>query len=51
MKCVQNTKTKEVRRVSDKEADQLVDQGGWAYITKSVWRSLLKVPIEKGKKP
>lgn len=50
MKCVQNKETKEVRRLSDKEADQLVDQGGWTYITKSVWRDLLKVPIEKKRK-
>lgn len=38
MKCVKNTQTGEVRRVTEVEAHVLTKDGKWKYIPKSVWR-------------
>lgn len=42
MKCVENNKTKEIKRVSDTQAEKLVSEGGFHYTTKSKWRNALK---------
>jgi len=40
-KCIRNPKSKEVKRVSDDEAQALVNKG-WKYISKSEYRAALK---------
>ena len=39
MKCVRNTTTFEVRRVSEDRANELVKQG-WLFCPKSLWKEL-----------
>lgn len=34
-KCIQNVKSKEVKRVSNNRAKELVREGNWKYISKS----------------
>jgi len=46
MKCVQNLETKEIKRLSDKEASVLVKRG-WSYITTQAWKNQLQVPKTK----
>jgi len=50
MKCIQNLETMEVKRLSDKEALIFVEEKGWVYIAKSVWRAQLQVPKKKREK-
>ena len=46
MKCVQNIVTKEIRRVNNERAEEMVDMGAlgersgifWTYIKKEVWK-------------
>ena len=37
MKCVQNTLTKEIKRVSNERAEELVGKG-WNFVPKSQWK-------------
>lgn len=38
-KCIQNIKSKEVKRVSNDRAKEMVKEGNWKYISKSdYWR-------------
>ncbi len=39
MKCIRNTQTGEIRRVSDVTAMRLVTGGPWVYEKKSVWKA------------
>ena len=40
MKTIRNTKTGELKRVNDKEAEKLVRQSylGWSYVPKQAWK-------------
>lgn len=40
MKTIRNTKTGELKRVNDKEAEKLVRQLylGWSYVPKQAWK-------------
>lgn len=40
-KCIKNVKTKEVKRVSNAKAQELVKKG-WEYISKNEYKSALK---------
>lgn len=40
MKCIQNKKTKQIIRVTDEQASELVDGVTWAYTSKSEWKRL-----------
>ena len=42
MKCVQNTKTKEIRRVNDALAFDLVKDKKWSFIPKSIWKEKVR---------
>lgn len=44
-KCVESSKSKEVRRVSDEEARKLVNNG-WQYVSKSAWKQATRQPEE-----
>ena len=39
MKCVRNSQTDEVRRVSEVQATRLVISGPWTYAPKSLWKA------------
>ncbi len=38
MKCIKNSKTNELNRVTDSEAKQLVNTSDWQYITRKEWK-------------
>lgn len=40
MKTIRNTKTGELKRLNDKEAEKLVRQSylGWSYVPKQAWK-------------
>ena len=38
MKCIENTKTNEINRVSNEEAEQLMHLGGYKYVNKQRWK-------------
>jgi hypothetical protein len=40
MKCVKNTSTNEVKRVSNEAAERLVANGNYAFCPKSEWKAL-----------
>jgi hypothetical protein len=40
MKCVKNTNTNEVKRVSNETANRLVAAGSYAFCPKSEWKAL-----------
>jgi len=37
-KCVKHYSKEEVKRVSDKKADEMVKTGYWHFVSKSVWK-------------
>ena len=45
MKCMASVDKKHIRRVTDKEASQLYEEG-WNYISKSLWKEKVR-DIEK----
>lgn len=43
MKCIQNTKTQEIKRVEDKAAEDIIlAENNWIYIPKSIWKSKIR---------
>ena len=54
MKCLKNTKTGDIIRIDDKQANQMAGST-WSYIAKSEWKSQKREPTsvkekEKSKK-
>lgn len=45
MKCVQEVKSKEIKRVKDEEADQLVKAGTFKFIPKKLWKEIVRGPV------
>lgn len=45
MKCLKNTKTGNIVRVTDEQANQMVGSS-WSYVSKTEWKNLKKA-IEK----
>lgn len=45
MKTIRNTKTGEMKRLNDKEAEKMVKQGylGWTYVPKDAWKKETRV--------
>lgn len=56
MKCItatRDTKTHkkgEIVRIGDKEANERVDTGYWAFISKSEWKKVIRVPKQEEEK-
>ena len=46
MKCIRNTQTGEIRRVSDVKAMRLVIGGPWTYEKKSAWKAQQRAGAE-----
>jgi len=44
MKCLKNSKTGNIIRVDDKQANQMVGSQ-WSYISKSEWKLITRVPV------
>ena len=42
MKCVMTLDEKHIKRVTDEEASELYQDGGWKYIAKSVWKEKVR---------
>ena len=42
MKCVMTLDKKHIKRVTDEEASELFLEGGWRYISKSVWKEKVR---------
>ena len=49
MKCIKNSKTGDIQRVSDKEAYNMVGNT-WKYIPKSEWKEATRVVVTEKKK-
>ena len=47
MKCMMSVDKKHIRRVTDKEASQLYEEG-WNYVAKSFWKEKVR-DVEKPK--
>lgn len=50
MKTIRNTKTGEIKRLNDKEANKVVTlQGylGWSYVPKEVWKNEVRGHVGK----
>jgi hypothetical protein len=46
MKCIRNINTKEVRRVSNEQAERQVSTNNWMFCPKSDWKALRVNPVE-----
>jgi hypothetical protein len=46
MKCLKNTKTGNIIRVDDKQANQMVGFQ-WSYIAKSEWKVATRTPVSE----
>ena len=44
MKCLKNSKTGNIIRIDDRQADQMTGST-WSYVAKSEWKSLTRKPI------
>ena len=52
MKCIQQIKTGKIKKVSDTDAQRLVDSKMWKFINKSVWKKEVRdVKRAKENKP
>jgi len=49
MKCIKNSKTGDIQRVSDKEAYNMVGNT-WKYIPKSEWKEVTRVVVTEKQK-
>jgi hypothetical protein len=50
MKTLKNSKTGEIKRMQDKEADKLIRQSflGWEYVPKELWKKDSRIkPVKK----
>ena len=46
MKCIMSLDEKHIKRVTDDKASELYQDGGWRYISKSVWKEQVR-DVEK----
>ena len=44
MKCLKNSKTGNIIRIDDRQADQMTGST-WSYVAKSEWKSLTRKPV------
>ena len=44
MKCLKNSKTGNIIRIDDRQADQMTGST-WSYVAKSQWKSLTRKPV------
>ena len=42
MKCIMSVDEKHIRRVTDEEASELYHDGGWRYVSKSLWKEKVR---------
>jgi hypothetical protein len=47
MKCVKSIETKEINRVSNEKAEQLVMKGSYVFCSKKEWKDAGR-PVKKG---
>ena len=53
MKCMMSVDEKHIRRVTDEQASELYHEGGWRYVSKSLWKEKVRdveKPTKKDKK-
>ena len=46
MKCMMSVDEKHIRRVTDAKASELYHEGGWRYVSKSLWKERVR-DVEK----
>ena len=42
MKCMMSVDKKHIRRVTDEKASELYHEGGWRYVSKSLWKEKVR---------
>ena len=42
MKCIMSVDKKHIRRVTDEKASELYHEGGWIYVSKSLWKEKVR---------
>ena len=42
MKCIMSVDEKHIRRVTDEQAAELYHEGGWRYVSKSIWKEKVR---------
>ena len=42
MKCMMSVDEKHIRRVTDEQASELYHEGGWRYVSKSLWKEKVR---------
>ena len=42
MKCMMSVDKKHIRRVTDDKATELYHEGGWRYVSKSLWKEKVR---------
>ena len=42
MKCMMSVDKKHIRRVTDEQASELYHEGGWRYVSKSLWKEKVR---------
>lgn len=50
MKCVENIAKKEIRKVSDSDAEAMVDSKSWAYCSRGKWKKAVGNIKEESKR-
>ena len=46
MKCIMSLDEKHIKRVTDDKASELYQDGGWRYVSKSLWKEKVR-DVEK----
>ena len=49
MKCIMSVDEKHIRRVTDEQASELYHEGGWRYVSKSLWKEKVRDVNEDSK--
>ena len=42
MKCMMSVDEKHIKRVTDEKASELYHEGGWRYVSKSLWKEKVR---------
>ena len=42
MKCIMSVDEKHIKRVTDEKASELYHEGGWRYVSKSLWKEKVR---------
>ena len=50
MKCIMSVDKKHIRRVTDEHASELYHEGGWRYVSKSLWKEKVRDVNKESKK-